>query len=77
MSYFYFGMATTQLIRLFIQTEAHPRTAMLVKTLRVGFDDIAHFGFLFCIIVGMPAPPAPRTRSPCNCCYSLRHRDHA
>ena len=25
---------------------------MLVKTLRVGFDDIAHFSFLFSIIVG-------------------------
>jgi hypothetical protein len=52
MSRFYFVLATTQLFKLIFQTEAHPRTAMLVKTLRVGLDDLLHFAILFCILVG-------------------------
>ena len=33
-------------------TEFHPRLAILVKTLKVGWDDIVHFLFLFGIVLG-------------------------
>ena len=34
------------------QTEAHPRIAILVKTLRVGMDDIVHFVMLCLLVLG-------------------------
>ena len=51
MSAFYYVMATAQLFRLIWQTEAHPRTALLVKTIRAGADDMLHFLVLCSIII--------------------------
>ena len=48
---FFFVMAFVQLGRLFFQTQAHPRTAMLVQTIRKGADDMAHFLVLVAIIM--------------------------
>jgi len=39
MSYIYFLHATCALMRLIFQTSAHPRTAILVRTLQTGVDD--------------------------------------
>ena len=47
---FYFVIVSAQLFRLIAQTEAHPRTAILVKTLRAGRDDVLHF-LLLCLLV--------------------------
>ena len=51
MAAFYYVMATAQLFRLIWQTEAHPRTALLVKTIRAGADDMLHFLVLCSIII--------------------------
>ena len=40
MSYVYFLHATCALMRLIFQTSAHPRTAILVRTLQTGVDDL-------------------------------------
>ena len=50
MMVFYFVIVSAQLFRLIAQTEAHPRTAILVKTLRAGRDDVLHF-LLLCLLV--------------------------
>jgi len=46
----YFIHATCALVRLIVQTSAHPRTAILVKTLLRGFDDLWHFLLLLSIL---------------------------
>ena len=46
----YFIHATCALVRLIIQTSAHPRTAILVRTLLRGFDDLWHFLLLLSIL---------------------------
>ena len=51
MAIFFFVLAFLQFINLIIQTEAHPRTALLVKTIRLGADDIMHFLILCAIIM--------------------------
>jgi len=50
MSYVYFFHATCALMRLIFQTSAHPRTAILVKTLRTGVDDLWHFLLLLAVL---------------------------
>jgi len=50
MSYVYFLQATCALMRLIFQTSAHPRTAILVKTLRTGIDDLWHFLLLLAVL---------------------------
>ena len=52
LSLFYLGMAAMQLFRLLYATKAHPRIAILVKTLIVGLDDLAHFSILFVFLIG-------------------------
>jgi hypothetical protein len=49
---FYFVILSAQLFRLIVQTEAHPRIAILVKTLRVGMDDVLHFALLCLLVLG-------------------------
>jgi len=50
MSYVYFLQATCALMRLIFQTSAHPRTAILVKTLRTGVDDFCLFLLLLAVL---------------------------
>jgi len=50
MSYFYFAVAALLFFKVIMATEAHPRIAMLVKTMRVGLDDIIHFILLFVLV---------------------------
>lgn len=50
MSVLYFCFATAQLWRLIVQTKAHPRTAMLVKTIANAFDDLWHFIILLVFV---------------------------
>ena len=52
LSLFYLVMAAMQLFRLLYATKAHPRIAILVKTLIVGLDDLAHFSILFLFLIG-------------------------
>ena len=52
LSLFYLGMAAMQLFRLLYATKARPRIAILVKTLIVGLDDLAHFSILFVFLIG-------------------------
>jgi len=51
MGIFYFALSIAQLLRLIVQTSAHPRTAILVNTLREGMDDLWHFFLLLWIIL--------------------------
>jgi len=50
MSYFYFAVAALLFFKLIMATEAHPRIAMLVQTIRIGLDDIIHFVLLFVLV---------------------------
>jgi hypothetical protein len=52
LSLFYLVMAAMQLFRLLYATKAHPRIAILVNTLIVGLDDLAHFSILFLFLIG-------------------------
>jgi hypothetical protein len=52
LSLFYLVIAAMQLFRLLYATKAHPRIAILVKTLSVGLDDLAHFSILFVFLIG-------------------------
>jgi hypothetical protein len=51
MNIFYFVLSAAQLLRLIMQTSAHPRTAMLVNTLAEGLDDLWHFCLLLMIVM--------------------------
>jgi hypothetical protein len=51
MNILYFVLSAAQLIRLIVQTRAHPRTAMLVNTLSHGLDDLWHFSLLLMIVM--------------------------
>ena len=51
MQVFYFIFATAELWRLIMQTEVHPRTAILVKTLKKSFDELLHFLYLLVILL--------------------------
>jgi hypothetical protein len=51
MNILYFVLSTAQLLRLIMQTVAHPRTAMLVNTLSEGLDDLWHFSLLLMIVM--------------------------
>lgn len=50
MSVFYFIHGTSALLRVLVQTSAHPRTAILVDTFIIGFTDLWHFFILFFLI---------------------------
>ena len=56
MRYFYFVLSAAQLLRLIMQTSAHPRTAILVNTRK--------FGVLFC---GSNSRNAPSSGRVCTC----------
>jgi len=47
---FYFIHGTSALMRVIVQTSAHPRTAILVDTFIIGFLDLWHFFILFFLI---------------------------
>ena len=51
MNILYFVLSAAQLLRLIMQTAAHPRTAMLVNTLQEGLDDLWHFCLLLMIVM--------------------------
>jgi hypothetical protein len=51
MNIMYFVLSAAQLLRLIMQTSAHPRTAMLVNTLSQGLDDLWHFSLLLMIVM--------------------------
>ena len=46
-SLFYLVIAAMQLFRLLYATKAHPRIAILVSTLTIALDDLAHFRYSF------------------------------
>jgi hypothetical protein len=53
MNIFYFVLSIAQLLRLIMQTQAHPRTAILVNTFFQGLDDLWHFFLLlFVALIG-------------------------
>ena len=52
MGLFYFVMASAQLCRMMLQTEAHPRTALLVKTVKISLDTIGHFLVVYILVFG-------------------------
>jgi hypothetical protein len=49
MNVFYFVLSIAQLLRLVMQTQAHPRTAILVNTFVKGLDDLWHFMLLLLV----------------------------
>ena len=52
LSLFYLAIAAMQLFRLLYATKAHPRIAILVRTLTIAIDDLAHFSILFLFLIG-------------------------
>ena len=52
MSLFYFAHATVALLRLLVQTGAHPRLSILVGTFLGAADDLWHFLLLLMIVMG-------------------------
>jgi hypothetical protein len=52
MRLFYFAHVFSCLIRLIIQTQAHPRLSMLVGTCLQAMDDLWHFFLLMVIVFG-------------------------
>lgn len=53
MQVFYFVFASAELLRLILQTEVHPRTAILVKTFKYSASNVLHFTYLlFMVLVG-------------------------